>query len=46
MQLSLLSGIVLVGDLYFALGASSATPMLADAPAQFTGEAESVSLTV
>ena len=46
MQRSSLLGIVIVGALCFALGASSAPPTAADAPAQFAGAAESVLLTV
>ena len=46
MQLSLLSSIVLVGALCFALGASLAPPTVADAPAQFAGAEERVLLTV
>ena len=46
MQFSSLLGIVLVGTLCFALGASSGPPTVASAPAQFAGAADRVSLTV
>ena len=46
MQLSLLLGIVLVGTLCFALGASLAPPTVAGEPAQFAGAAERVLLTI
>ena len=46
MQVSLLSAITLAGALCFALGASSAPPTVAGAPAQFAGAVERVSLIV
>ena len=46
MQLSLVSGSVLVGTLCFALGASLVPLTMAGAPAQFARAAERVLLTV
>ena len=46
MQLSSLLGIILVGALCFALGASLGPPIAAGASSQFVGSAEQMSLTV